>query len=65
MDSPIILSLIAQKEFCQENTYELVNNDRVIGGLNIESTNKCRDFYKTFVNNLNLKCRNCRIIKIN
>ncbi len=35
--------------------YELVNNDRVIGGLNIESTNKCRDFYKTFCKaNLNL-----------
>ncbi len=35
--------------------YELVNNERIIGGLNLESTNKCRDFYKTFCKaNLNL-----------
>lgn len=29
--------------------YELVNNDRVIGGVNIASTNKAIDFYKQFV----------------
>lgn len=30
--------------------YELVNNDRVIGGVNEESTNKAIEFYKKFVN---------------
>ncbi|MEI8129529.1 MAG: UDP-N-acetyl-D-mannosamine dehydrogenase [bacterium] len=29
--------------------YELVNNDRVIGGINIESTNKAIEFYNYFV----------------
>ena len=29
--------------------YELVNNDRVIGGVNLESTNKAIDFYSNFV----------------
>ena len=30
--------------------HELVNNDRVIGGINEESTNKAINFYKQFVN---------------
>lgn len=30
--------------------YELVNNDRVIGGINIESSNKAVEFYSQFVN---------------
>ena len=35
--------------------YELVHNDRIIGGLNIKATEKCRDFYQTFCKgNLNL-----------
>jgi UDP-N-acetyl-D-mannosaminuronic acid dehydrogenase len=29
--------------------YELINNDRVIGGINDESTNKAIEFYSTFV----------------
>ena len=29
--------------------YELVNNDRVIGGINKESTKKAKEFYRTFV----------------
>ena len=29
--------------------YELVNNDRVIGGVDEKSTNKAIDFYKKFV----------------
>tara|TARA_B100000212_G_scaffold317287_1_gene272826 strand:+ start:23769 stop:24977 length:1209 start_codon:yes stop_codon:yes gene_type:complete len=35
--------------------YELVHNDRIIGGLSMESTIRCRDFYQTFCKaNLNL-----------
>lgn len=30
--------------------HELVNNDRVIGGINVQSTNKAVEFYKLFVN---------------
>jgi UDP-N-acetyl-D-mannosaminuronic acid dehydrogenase len=39
--------------------YELIHNDRVIGGLNLESTNKAIEFYSQFVRG-QLHKTNCR-----
>jgi UDP-N-acetyl-D-mannosaminuronic acid dehydrogenase len=39
--------------------YELINNDRVIGGIDDQSTNQVVDFYKTFVKG-ELHKTNCR-----
>lgn len=39
--------------------YELVNNDRVIGGIDNESTEKAKDFYRTFVTG-ELHATNCK-----
>ena len=39
--------------------YELVNNDRVIGGIDNESTEKAKEFYRTFVTG-ELHATNCK-----
>ncbi|OVE81897.1 UDP-N-acetyl-D-mannosamine dehydrogenase [bacterium K02(2017)] len=45
---------------------ELIDNDRVVGGVNIPSTKKCYDFYKTFVRGQVLKSdsRTAELVKL-
>lgn len=43
--------------------YELINNDRIIGGINIESSSKVEKFYKTFVKGKIYKA-NCRVAEL-
>ena len=50
LSSDIHIAYCPERVMPGDMLYELVHNDRVIGGLNYESANKAKDFYEIFVN---------------
>lgn len=62
----IFLAYCPERVLPGQTIQELIENDRVIGGINSESTKRATDFYKTFVNGscLAADCKTAEMCKL-